>query len=119
MHHTAIKNRYISDQFGALPKNPVAYFSAEFGLHESLAIYSGGLGILAGDHIKSASDLGLSFTGIGLFYDQGYFLQSIDKQGDQSDFYQQADFSLHTPQAEIELQTAGSTLKAAVIRIQV
>ena len=51
-----------------LHKNPVAYFSAEFGLHESLPIAAGGLGILAGDHTKSASDLGLGFVGIGLFY---------------------------------------------------
>lgn len=58
-------------------KGPIAYFSAEFGIHESLPIYSGGLGILAGDHIKSASDLGLPFIGIGLFYNKGYFNQRI------------------------------------------
>ena len=57
---------------------PVAYFSAEFGLHESMPIYSGGLGILAGDHLKSASDLGIPLVGIGLFYDQGYFRQRLD-----------------------------------------
>lgn len=60
-----------------------AYFSAEFGLHESLPIYSGGLGILAGDHCKSASDLGLPFTGVGLLYRHGYFSQVIDAQGRQ------------------------------------
>src|SRR2546429_341858 len=58
-------------------KNPVAYFSAEFALHESLAIYSGGLGVLAGDHAKSASDLGVPFIGISLFYRQGYFSKLI------------------------------------------
>src|SRR5216684_1868100 len=58
---------------GVLRPRPVAYFSAEFGLHESLPVYSGGLGVLAGDHIKSASDLDIPLVGIGLFYGQGYF----------------------------------------------
>ena len=56
------------------------YFSAEFGLHESLPIYSGGLGVLAGDHIKSASDLDIPLIGIGLFYGQGYFRQRLDRE---------------------------------------
>jgi starch phosphorylase len=64
---------------GVLRPRPVAYFSAEFGLHESLPIYSGGLGVLAGDHIKSASDLGIPLIGIGLFYGQGYFRQYLDE----------------------------------------
>lgn len=59
----------------------VAYFSAEFGIHGSLPIYSGGLGVLSGDHIKSAHDLGLPFVCMGLFYRQGYFTQRIDGQG--------------------------------------
>ena len=58
----------------------VAYFCAEFGFHESLPIYSGGLGILAGDHCKAASDLRLPFVGVGLLYRQGYFFQTIDSQ---------------------------------------
>jgi glycogen phosphorylase len=66
---------------------PVAYFSAEFGLHESLRIYSGGLGILAGDHAKSASDLGLPFMGVTLFYRQGYFQQQISEDGWQRERY--------------------------------
>jgi len=61
----------------------IAYFSAEFGLHESLPIYSGGLGILAGDHCKAASDLGLPFTAVGLLYRKGYFTQEIDVHGNQ------------------------------------
>ena len=65
----------------------VAYFSAEFGLHESLPIYSGGLGILAGDHIKSASDLGIPLVGVGLYYDQGYFRQRLDRDGWQHEDY--------------------------------
>ena len=68
-------------------KNPVAYFSAEFALHESLPIYSGGLGVLAGDHAKSASDLGVPFIGISLFYRQGYFQQLIAPHGWQQENY--------------------------------
>jgi starch phosphorylase len=74
-----------------LLQNPVAYFSAEFGFHESLPISAGGLGILAGDHAKSASDLGLGFVGIGLFYREGYFQQSIDTNNWQTEFYNLVD----------------------------
>ncbi|MGH9678501.1 MAG: alpha-glucan family phosphorylase [Candidatus Acidiferrales bacterium] len=76
---------------GVLRPRPVAYFSAEFGLHESIPIYSGGLGVLAGDHIKSASDLGIPLVGIGLFYGQGYFRQRLDKTGWQQEEYLQTD----------------------------
>src|SRR5205085_5374891 len=72
---------------GVLWARPVAYFSAEFGLHESLPIYSGGLGILAGDHLKSASDLGIPLVGVGLYYDQGYFRQRLDADGWQHEDY--------------------------------
>ncbi len=65
----------------------VAYFSMEFGLSEALPIYSGGLGILAGDHLKTASDLGVPVLGIGLLYQQGYFRQSLDARGGQMEFY--------------------------------
>jgi len=65
----------------------IAYFSAEFGLHESLPIYAGGLGILSGDHCKSASDLGIPFIGIGLLYRQGYFSQQINLEGWQEPIY--------------------------------
>ena len=65
----------------------VAYFSMEFGLSEALPIYSGGLGILAGDHLKTASDLGVPVVGIGLLYQQGYFRQVIDAGGAQNEFY--------------------------------
>ena len=70
-----------------LHQNPVAYFSAEFGFHESLPISAGGLGILSGDHTKSASDLGLGFVGISLFYREGYFQQAIDTNNWQTEFY--------------------------------
>src|SRR5580698_6782381 len=66
---------------GPLRVRPVAYFSAEFGIHESLPIYSGGLGVLAGDHLKSASDLGLPLVAVGLFYRESYFLQRIGRDG--------------------------------------
>jgi starch phosphorylase len=71
----------------ALRANPVAYFSAEFGFHETLPIAAGGLGILAGDHTKSASDLGLGFVGISLFYREGYFQQAIDANNWQTEYY--------------------------------
>ena len=79
---------------GVLWARPVAYFSAEFGLHESVPIYSGGLGILAGDHIKSASDLGIPLVGVGLYYDQGYFTQRLDHDGWQQEDYIDVDSSL-------------------------
>ena len=72
---------------GVLWARPVAYFSAEFGIHESLPIYSGGLGILAGDHVKSASDLGIPLVAVGLYYDQGYFRQRLDVDGWQHEDY--------------------------------
>ncbi|HSK75149.1 MAG TPA: alpha-glucan family phosphorylase [Thermoanaerobaculia bacterium] len=73
---------------GPLRAHPVAYFSAEFGLHQSLPIYSGGLGVLAGDHLKSMSDLGVPVVGVGLLYHQGYVHQLIDENGWQQDLYE-------------------------------
>ncbi|MCB0219421.1 MAG: alpha-glucan family phosphorylase [Chrysiogenetes bacterium] len=70
-----------------LGAQPVVYFCAEFGLHESVPIYSGGLGILAGDHLKSASDLGVPLQGVGILYKQGYFIQELDRHGAQSEHY--------------------------------
>lgn len=70
-----------------LKDRPVAYFSAEFGFHETLPIAAGGLGILAGDHAKSASDLGLPFVGISLFYREGYFQQAINQDNWQTEYY--------------------------------
>ncbi len=91
---------------------PVAYFSAEFGLHESLPIYSGGLGILAGDHLKSASDLGLGLVGVGLRYRQGYFQQSLDRSGWQTESYHDIDFgSLPTG---LLLDSAGQPVTVSV-----
>jgi starch phosphorylase len=72
---------------GVLGSKPVAYFSLEFAVHESVPIYSGGLGVLSGDHIKSASGLGVPLVAIGLFYDQGYFKQHLDSTGWQQEEY--------------------------------
>ncbi|MDR2754247.1 MAG: alpha-glucan family phosphorylase [Planctomycetaceae bacterium] len=72
---------------GVLGSQPVAYFSLEFGVHESVPIYSGGLGVLSGDHIKSASGLGVPLVAVGLFYNQGYFKQHLDINGWQQEEY--------------------------------
>ena len=70
----------------------VAYFSAEFGLTECLSIFAGGLGMLAGDHLKSASDLGVPLVGVGLLYQQGYFRQYLNEAGWQQESYEDNDF---------------------------
>ena len=98
---------------GVLRPRPVAYFSAEFGLHESIPIYSGGLGVLAGDHIKSASDLGIPLVGVGLFYSQGYFRQRIDEDGWQREEYLQNDVN------QLPMESAlGTSGEPVVVQIQ-
>ncbi len=113
---------------GVLRPRPVAYFSAEFGLHESIPIYSGGLGVLAGDHIKAASDLGLPLIGIGLFYGQGYFRQWLDRHGWQQEEYLQTDLAQLPMEPAIgkdgapvvvQIETRSGTLRAKVWRIKV
>jgi starch phosphorylase len=113
---------------GVLRPRPVAYFSAEFGLHESLPIYSGGLGVLSGDHIKSASDLDIPLIGIGLFYRQGYFLQRLDNTGWQREEYLQTDINQLPMQPAIgvngepvvvEIATRGGAIRAKVWRVKV
>jgi glycogen phosphorylase len=73
-------------------KNVIAYFSMEYGLDVSLPIYSGGLGVLSGDHLKSASDLGLPLVGVGLLYQQGYFRQYLNADGFQQESYPENDW---------------------------
>lgn len=90
----------------------IAYFSAEFAFAESLPIYSGGLGVLAGDHCKSASDLGLPFVAVGLVYHQGYFRQMLNKEGWQEESYDQQDFS--TLPLEPALTPAGEEVKVSL-----
>ena len=113
---------------GVLRPRPVAYFSAEFGMHESLPIYSGGLGVLSGDHIKSASDLGIPLIGIGLFYGQGYFKQRLDASGWQREEYLQTDVNQLPMQLAIgqngepivvKIETRGGSLRAKVWRVKV
>jgi len=113
---------------GVLRPRPVAYFSAEFGLHESLPIYSGGLGVLAGDHVKSASDLDIPLIGIGLFYGQGYFLQRLDQSGWQKEEYLETDINQLPMQPAIgangepvviHIDTRGSSMRAKVWRVKV
>ena len=74
-------NTWYGSKFGVSESPQIAYFSMEFGITESLPIYSGGLGVLAGDHLKSASDLGVPLVGIGLLYQQGYFQQYLTTAG--------------------------------------
>jgi starch phosphorylase len=113
---------------GVLRPRPVGYFSAEFGLHESLPIYSGGLGVLAGDHVKSASDLYIPLVGVGLFYGQGYFLQRLDKTGWQKEEYIRTDINQLPMQpaigangepVHVEIHTRGGSIKAKVWQIKV
>lgn len=84
---------WFSRNYPELSGRTFAYFSAEFGLHECLPIYSGGLGVLSGDHCKSASDLGIPLVGVGLLYNQGYFQQLINGEGWQEAVYSRLDFS--------------------------
>ncbi len=111
------------DSEGLHSDDLVAYFCAEFGFHESLPTYSGGLGILAGDHCKAASDARLPFVGVGLLYRQGYFLQTIDGDGNQRAIYTDADFnSLPIEQALdasghgllVDVDLPGRTIKVKV-----
>ena len=113
---------------GVLRPRPVAYFSAEFGLHESFPIYSGGLGILAGDHIKSASDLDIPLIGIGLFYGQGYFLQRLNQTGWQQEEYLQTDISqlpmqpaigVNGEPVAVEIATRSGFIRAKVWQVKV
>ena len=77
----------------SLGDGPIAYFSAEFALHQSLPIYAGGLGVLAGDHCKEASDLGLPLIGVGFMYPQGYFHQSVSPEGWQQESYERLNWA--------------------------
>ncbi len=113
---------------GILRTRPVAYFSAEFGIHVSVPEYSGGLGVLAGDHIKSASDLGIPLIGIGLYYGQGYFRQRLDYHGWQQEEYLETDVSqlpmepaigLNGEPVNIEIETRSGPIRAKVWRMKV
>ncbi len=111
-----------------LHNRQVVYFSAEFGLHESIPIYSGGLGILAGDHLKSASDLGIPLIGIGLLYHQGYFSQRLNNDGWQEEDYKNLDINTLPLQAvtapdgrplAVKVDTRSGSLQARVWQLRV
>ncbi|KAA3655860.1 MAG: alpha-glucan family phosphorylase [Calditrichaeota bacterium] len=87
------RKTWLESKYSRYADQLVVYLCAEFALHESLPIYSGGLGILAGDHTKSASDIGLPFIGVGLMYRNGYFKQEIDGNGHQKNIYPSHDFN--------------------------
>jgi starch phosphorylase len=90
---TGGKEHWFNRAYGSAIKGPIAYFCAEYGFHESVGIYSGGLGVLAGDHIKTASDMALPFVGVGLLYKHGYFRQTIDADGHQEHAYPDYDLT--------------------------
>ena len=98
----------------------VAYFSMEFGLHERLPIYSGGLGVLAGDHLKAAAELGVPLVGVGLLYRGGYFRQGIDRAGRQTeDYHHPVDaeaVGVTREPVSVSVDLAGETIEAAVWR---
>ncbi len=104
---------YSRKQYGVkenLPENLVfAYFSMEYGLCEALPIYSGGLGVLSGDHLKSASDLNIPIVGIGLLYQQGYFRQYLNNEGWQQEYYEENDF--HNMPLQLVMDENGHPLK--------
>ncbi len=110
---------WAATEFPALQNSPIAYFSAEFGLHISIPIYSGGLGILAGDHCKEASDLGIPLVGIGFMYPQGYFKQRINPEGWQEATY--VPFNRHDSPIHQALTPAGvpCTIKVEIGHRQV
>ena len=108
--------------------SPIAYFSAEYGLHECLPIYSGGLGTLSGDHLKTASDMGIPLVAVGLLYKSGFFQQVIDKDGRQTEEYPENDFSCMPVQivqddlgaeVQISIDLPGRTLFANIWEVKV
>ena len=96
------------------PQDTVAYFSMEFGIHESLPLFAGGLGILAGDHLKAASNLGLPLTGVGLMYQSGYFRQYLNPDGWQQEAYPETD--LYELPVERVQDNSGNELRVSVAR---
>ncbi|QNN24554.1 glycosyltransferase family 1 protein [Planctomycetales bacterium ZRK34] len=125
---------HVNDEGWFARKNPdakdacIAYFSAEFGLTECLQVYSGGLGILAGDHLKAASELALPLVGVGLLYRNGYFQQYLNADGWQQEFYPELDFTnlpirpVHDDSGEqlvVEVDLPGRVLHIAIWEVKV
>jgi starch phosphorylase len=126
--YTAASDTWFNRTYPDVSDGPIAYFSAEFGLHEALPIYSGGLGVLSGDHCKEASDLGLPFVGVGFLYPQGYFRQQLTSEGSQEAIYEKLSFA-EVPalpafdrdgyEVVVEVQLPGRVVYAKVWKIQV
>jgi glycogen phosphorylase len=120
--------RWFQQHAGDALRGPVAYFSMEFGLHESLGVYSGGLGVLAGDHCKASSDTGVPLVGVSLLYRSGYFRQTVDADGFQQHIYPDYDFA-RLPILPVEapgggvltvpVDLPGRVVQAAVWKVQV
>jgi starch phosphorylase len=126
--YLATKGRWVEERAPGLGSHPVAYFSPEFCIHESLPIYSGGLGVLAGDHIKSCSDLGIPLYGVSLLYRNGYFTQQLDDAGRQTEVYHSLDVDRIAIERirradgstlEVSVPTGDTTIRAAVWRVKV
>ena len=122
------RNHWFQRQYGDALDGPIAYFCAEYGFYESLGIYSGGLGVLAGDHLKTASDMALPFVGVGLLYRKGYFRQTIDADGHQEHAYPDYDLARlpvlqvadrYGDPLRVSLELPGRTLHVAVWVAQV
>ena len=122
------RNTWCANECGELAGRSIAYFSAEFALHQSLPIYAGGLGVLAGDHCKEASDLGVPLIGIGFMYPQGYFHQGLTADGWQQEAYERLDWTdapiepAITPEGKpcvIAVPLGDRTVLAAVWRVRV
>ncbi len=131
--HLNLKNylarlKWFERNYGDEKDLSVAYFSCEFGLDEGLPVYSGGLGVLAGDHLKSATDLGIPLVGVGLLYRQGYFRQRLNADGWQMEEYPENDW-YNMPVAlerndkgepiKVSMEMAGVTVKAQIWRVNV
>src|SRR3954469_13007623 len=117
-NYLARQDTYGKAGAAAAIKRPIAYFSAEFGFHESIPNYSGGLGILSGDHCKSASDLDLNFVAVGLLYRHGYFRQEIDKDGTQHAILLNQNFH-HLPIREMQRDGANLVVSVSILDRQV
>src|SRR6476620_878812 len=108
-----------NDTHDAEQSTRIAYFSMEVVIEEPLPIYSGGLGVLAGDHLKAAAELGVPLVGVGLLYRGGYFTQGIDDDGRQTEEYERVDpaaLGLQREDVVVEVDLAGETISANVWR---
>lgn len=120
------KETWFASQHPELPNGPVAYISTEYGFHESLPMYAGGLGVLSGDHLKEASDLGIPMVGIGFLYTRGYFRQRVTEDGWQEAMHESMDFTSlpvwpvldqHGSPLTVSVQLAGRDLSARLWRV--